>query len=154
MWLLPDIQTGAPYVRMPDVADEGAMPPYNAGPSIYPYVPVVSTTIQPEMLYMNRRLRGMRFKDYQAAVLGGADAMAEGGACCIWAQNGGMCRHRMSAPDFLFSGYGYGSYGYPTPAVDWPSVSQKMGFGPGPILQFADVFPLRGRQNLAPFRGY
>jgi hypothetical protein len=150
------------------------MPPNYNGGGAYQYVPLLNTTAHPQSFPMAGGGIAIILQQYLAALAAGAVASeASSAPCCVWAANGCGCgcSRRLGGIGGALRGasvhgvgaavgnvdalhQGYGGPGYAQAAVDWPSVGQKMGFGPGPYVQYPEVFPLHGRANLAPFRGY
>lgn len=174
MWN-PMIPIEFPYRPTPSAADEGLLPVnFNQGPA-QKYEPLLPSTVVAQ--YMPG-IPFMKLSPYLAVTQGGdADCGCCGGgggcgcgggggcgcgggaACCEYAAYGCPCRcssrrRRRDVLSFLYDGLNGVGVGYAQPTEDWPGIGQRMGFGPGPYVQWPEVFELKGRTNLAPFKGY
>lgn len=150
MWN-PMIPIEFPYRPTPSAADEGLLPVnFNSGPA-QKYEPLLPSTVVGQ--YMPG-LPFIKLSPYLAVTRGGA-----GDSCCEYAAYGCPCRcasrhRRHDVLSFLYDGLNGVGVGYAQPTEDWPGIGQRMGFGPGPYVQWPEVFALKGRENLAPFKGF
>lgn len=75
--------------------------------------------------------------------------------CCPFSEAGYSCRCGGHGRSMNLGGYGGELLGYTMVDTDWPGINWRLGFGgPGPFLEYPEVFPLHGRSNLAPMLGY
>lgn len=148
----PMMPNSFPYLPTPSAADEGLVPPNFNGPPAYRYNGLLSSTVQPKWWGGRSYVLLSSYLPSMAA----AKAVLSGGYCCTYAQYGCPCNcaRRRDVADYLYQGMGSYNVGYAQPASDWPNVGTRMGFGPGPMVHYPEVFPLKGRVNLAPFMGY
>lgn len=77
-----------------------------------------------------------------------------GSACCTFNAMGCGCscaRRRVWWP-WSYRG-GYPGQSFAMVDTDWPGIDWRNGVGHGPYVEPIEVFPMRGRANLVPFRG-
>lgn len=128
----------------PSAADEAPLPPdYNALAYGGQYAVLPSTIAAAYAAYAgNPTLR----LSPRLALLG-----AMGMPCCAFRAAGCpcSCSRRMA-----HGGYGGERLGYTMVDSDWPGIDWRIGIGPGPFVEYPEVFPLHGRTNIAPYMGY
>lgn len=64
--------------------------------------------------------------------------------CCVWSLHGCPCScHRRRELGAV--AIGAPEQGFAMVNADWPGIDYRIGVGPGPIIQYPETFPMRGR---------